>query len=92
MQDDSLAEQSSYVMEHSIGTDMEFSTINRLLADFNINRDSMITQRRSPLKSLKITGESLNGGNSFSHPQRVEHDVERTSSAVAIARESQGMI
>lgn len=86
MQDDSLAEQSSYVMEHSIGTDMEFSTINRLLADFNINRDSTITQRRSPLKSLKITGSSL------SQPQRSEHDIERASSAGVTARESQGKI
>lgn len=86
MQDDSLVDQSSYVMEHSIGTDMEFSTINRLLADFNINRDSSVTQRRSPFKSLKITGE-----NSLPiHPQRSEHDVERTLNAVANANENQG--
>lgn len=87
MQDDSLAEQSSYVMEHSIGTDMEFSTINRLLADFNINRDSSVTQRRSPLKSLKITGDSLNTGHSVA-----THDVERASGTVANARENQGML
>lgn len=80
MQDDSFAEQSSYVMEHSIGTDMEFSTINRLLADFNINRDSSVTQRRSPLKSLKITGDSLNAGNSAA-----THDV-------TTPRETQRMI
>lgn len=86
MQDDSLAEQSSYVMEHSIGTDMEFSTINRLLADFNINRDSSVTQRRSPLKSLKITGDSLNAGNPVA-----AHDVERASGTLANARENQGM-
>lgn len=93
MQDDSLAEQSSYVMEHSIGTDMEFSTINRLLADFNINRDSSITQRRSPLKSLKITGDSLNASNSVTtYPQRADNDVDPASSTVATARENQGMI
>lgn len=57
--DDSYMEQSSYVMEQSIGTDMEFSTINRLLADFNINRDSSMSQKRSPLKMLKITGDLL---------------------------------
>lgn len=64
MQDDSLMEQSSYVMDYSIGTDMEFATINRLLAEFNINRDSSIAPKRSPLKTLKITGESLNDGGS----------------------------
>lgn len=91
MQDDSLTDQSSYVMEHSIGTDMEFSTINRLLADFNINRDSSITQRRSPFKSLKITGDSLLDGNSFSSSQHSEHDAERASSSTAVTRDNQGM-
>lgn len=85
MQDDSLAEQSSYVMEHSIGTDMEFSTINRLLADFNINRDSSVTQRRSPLKSLKITGDSLNAGQTAA-----AYDAERAPSTMANTRENQG--
>lgn len=89
MQDDSFAEQSSYIMEHSIGTDMEFSTINRLLADFNINRESTITQRRSPLKSLKITNDTLYDGNSLSHPQSSENDV--AASSMIMARESQGM-
>lgn len=91
MQDDSLADQSSYVMEHSIGTDMEFSTINRLLAEFNINRDSMVTQRRSPFKSLKITGDSLNECKSFSQSQPSENYVDRASGSLVIPSESQGM-
>lgn len=70
-------------MEHSIGTAMEFSTINRLLADFNINRESSVTQRRSPLKSLKITSDTLYDGN------RSENDVERASSS--LAGENHGM-
>lgn len=57
VQDDSL--QTSYVLENSIGTDMDFSTINRLLADFNLNRDSSMPQKRSPLKILKITDDFL---------------------------------
>lgn len=89
MQDDSYAEQSSYLMEHSIGTAMEFSTINRLLADFNINRESSVTQRRSPLKSLKITSDTLYDGNLLSHSQRSENDVERASSS--LAGENHGM-
>lgn len=72
MQDDSLMEQSSYVMEHSIGTDMEFATINRLLAEFNLNRESTASQKRSPLKMLKITGDLVNDGASFSQQQRTE--------------------
>lgn len=76
--DDSLMEQSSYVMEHSIGTDMEFSTINRLLADFNINRDSSVASRRSPLKMLKISGDSLQDGESY-QLQRTEEIFERTN-------------
>lgn len=87
MQDDSLAEQSSYAMEHSIGTDMEFSTINRLLADFNINRDSSVTQRRSPLKSLKISGDSLNAGISVA-----TYDLERATGPATTAKETQRMI
>lgn len=77
-QDDSLMEQSSYMMEHSIGTDMEFSTINRLLADFNINRDSSVSSRRSPLKMLKISGDSLRDGESYVL-QRTEEVFERTN-------------
>lgn len=72
-------EQSSYVMEHSIGTDMEFATINRLLADFNINRDSsLVCSKRSPLKMLKITGDSLREGESY-QLQRTEDISERTN-------------
>lgn len=89
MQDDSLAEQSSYMLEHSIGTDMEFSTINRLLADFNINRESTISQKRSPLKSLKITSDTLN--DSLLHPQNSDNNGAHASSSLALARDSQGM-
>lgn len=53
-------------MEYSIGTDIEFATINRLMADFNINRDSTFAPKRSPLKMLKITGDSLNDFGSHS--------------------------
>lgn len=57
--DDSLNldNSTSYVCENSISTDMEYATINRLMADFNINRDSTIGQKRTPLKALRITGE-----------------------------------
>lgn len=65
-------DQSSYVMDHSIGTDMEFATINRLLADFNINHDSTFAPKRSPLKMLKITGDSLNDFGSISLNVRSE--------------------
>lgn len=89
IQDDSLMDQSSYVMEHSIGTDMEFSAINRLLADFNINRDSsLVSAKRSPLKILKITGDSLREGESY-QLQRSEDISERIN--VSHAR-VQGML
>lgn len=85
--DDSYMEQSSYMMEYSIGTDMEFATINRLLADFNINRDSSVTQRRSPLKMLKITGDSLSDVCSSSHSvQRTEEVFERSNTSYARAQ------
>lgn len=84
MQDDSLMEQSSYVMEHSIGTDMEFSMINRRLAEVNINRESTAAPKRSPFKMLKITGASLNEGGIFSPAQAPRNDT--------INGRSQGMI
>lgn len=68
-------EQSSYNMELSIGTDMEFSTINRLLAEVNINRESTIVPKRSPLKMLKISAESLNAGGTFSPAQSQRFDT-----------------
>lgn len=67
------------MMDYSIGTDMEFATINRLLADFNINRDSSVTQRRSPLKMLKITGDSFNDAGSSN--QRTEGVFERSTTS-----------
>lgn len=72
-------EQSSYMMEYSIGTDMEFATINRLLADFNINRDSSVNQKRSPLKMLKITGDSLNDASVSYQLQPSEETFERSN-------------
>lgn len=59
IQDDSLNldNSTSYIGENSFGTDVEYATINRLMADFNINRDSTIGQKRSPLKALRYTGE-----------------------------------
>lgn len=59
-------------MEHSAGTDMEFSTINRLLADFNLNRDSTTSQKRSPFKMLKITGDLVNDSISIIQSPRPE--------------------
>lgn len=61
---DSMMEQSSYVMENSITTDMEYATINHLFADFNINRDSAFAAKRSPLKMMKI-GESTNDDEAY---------------------------
>ncbi|XP_031630583.1 uncharacterized protein LOC116345405 [Contarinia nasturtii] len=76
--DDSYMDQS-YMMEYSVGSEMEFSTINRLMADFNINRDSSVCQKRSPLKMLKITGDSLNE-NGFSYQiQRSENSTDATN-------------
>lgn len=66
-------------MEYSIGTDMEFATINRLLADFNINRDSSENQKRSPLKMLKIIGDSLNDASVSYQLQRSEETFERSN-------------
>lgn len=59
IQDESLGldNSASYIGENSISNDIEFAAINRLMADFNINRDSTIGQKRSPLKALRITGE-----------------------------------
>lgn len=75
--DDSYMDQSSYVMENSLGSDIEFATINRLMADFNINRDTTFAPKRSPLKMLKITGDSLNDFGSSSQNVRLE-DAETT--------------
>ncbi|XP_055311104.1 uncharacterized protein LOC129573932 [Sitodiplosis mosellana] len=86
--DDSYMDQSSYVMEYSIGTDMEFATINRLLADFNINRDSSVSQKRSPLKMLKITGDSLNEAGPSYQSQRTEEVYERSNTSYARAQEA----
>lgn len=47
-----LDNSTSYICDNS--GDPEYSMINRLMADFNLNRDSVIGQKRTPLKSLKI--------------------------------------
>lgn len=81
--DDSYLDQSSYVMDNSDGTDMEFSTINRLMADFNINRDSSVSQKRSPLKMLKITGDSSNEPGTSYQIQRHENSSETSNTFYA---------
>lgn len=52
--DESSFLDNSYTGENSFTADPEYSMINRLMADFNLNRDSVIGQKRTPLKSLKI--------------------------------------
>lgn len=51
-----LDNSASYICDNS--GDPEYSMINRLMADFNLNRDSIIGQKRTPLKSLKVPDAS----------------------------------
>lgn len=51
--DESSFLETSTSYENNI-TDPEYSMINRMMADFNLNHDSIIGQKRTPLKSLKI--------------------------------------
>lgn len=63
-------DSSSYIFDNSIGNDAD-ATINRLMADFNINRDSVIGQKRTPLKSLKLSEASPH---SFRSPLKLNFD------------------
>lgn len=63
-------DSSSYILDNSIGNDAD-ATINRLMADFNINRDSVIGQKRTPLKSLKLSDAS---SHSFRSPLKLNFD------------------
>lgn len=101
IQDESfgLDNSASYIGENSIGTDIEFAAINRLMADFNLNRDSTIGQKRSPLKALRITGEISTDDDAFMPvantgirklqsfrtelPSRAEHSVTKEESVNA---------
>lgn len=43
---------SSYLFQNTISNDVDL-TINRLMADFNLNRESL-AERRSPLKAIRL--------------------------------------
>lgn len=75
-----LDTSASYIFQNTITNDAEYATINRLMADFNLNRDSMVNQKRSPLKAIRLTSEE----ETHVHASRSSIRIERSSSFSAI--------